>query len=250
MTVANPRTCLDLCQRAAIECGVASNTAIATALPTIIGATGSLGRVVNWVGDAWTDIQMDRDDWDWMRSSQILGNGVSFTTIAGQFSYPLGTGAGTVGVTAANFGKWDRETFWSYTTANGFADEINLGEVPFDVWRATYMSNANRNVRTRPMAFAVGPDQSINLGPNVNALYTVTGDYFVAPTEMTVDADIPTGLPLRFYMLIVYRAMIKYGEYEAAPEVVQRGTEENAGMYAQLLGARAPRISWGGGALA
>lgn len=229
-----------------MECGVASNAAIATALPTVVGASGSTGRVVNWINDAWTDIQMDHDDWDFMRSSKILGQGVSFTTIAGQASYPLGTGAGTVGVAVDNFGKWDRETIWNYTTAVGFSDEINMDEIPFDVWRSTYMSNANRNVRTRPVAFAVGPDQSLCLGPNVNANYTVTGDYFVAPTEMVADTDIPVGIPTRFHMLIVYRAMMKYGGYESAPEVYQRGSQENDGMYAQLQTVRAPRIGWGG----
>lgn len=229
-----------------MECGVASNQAITIALPTVVGATGSLGRIVNWINDAWTDVQMDHDDWDWMRSSNILGAGVSFATVNGQASYPLGTGAGTVGVATDSFGKWDRETFWSYTTLVGFADEIELGEVPFDVWRSTYMSNANRNVRTRPVAFAVGPDQSVNLGPNVNANYTVTADYFVAPTEMVADTDVPTGLPVRFHMLIVYRTMMKYAGYESAPEVMQRGQSEAAGMYAQLQAVRAPRIGFGG----
>lgn len=241
---------LQLSQRAAVECGVASRTAITTALPTVVGATGSYGRIVNWVSDALSDILMDRDDWDFMRSSQILGAGVSFQTINGQASYPLGAGPGTVGVAANSFGKWDRETLWNYTTASGFANEVAMAEVTFDQWRAGYMSNANRNVRTRPMVFAVGPDQSICLGPPPNALYTITGDYFMAPIDMVADTDIPLGLPIRFHMLIVYRAMIKYGGYESAPEVYQRGTEENAGMYAQLLAARAPRISWGGGALA
>lgn len=251
MSTSNPVNFLDLCRRAAVECGVASNSAIATALPTVVSATGSLGRIVNWVSDAWTDIQMDMDgSWDWMRSSQILGQGVSFQTIAGQFTYPLGGGAGTVGVAVDDFGKWDRDTVWSFTTSNGFNDEINLAEVSFDTWRASYMSNANRNVRSRPVVFAVGPDQSLCLGPNVNGDYTVTADYFVAPTDMVADADIPIGLPKRFYMLPVYRCMIKYGGYEAAPEVSQRGTEENAGMYSQLTMARAPRISWGMGALA
>lgn len=237
---------LQLAQRAAVECGVASNTAIVTAMPTTIGATGSLGRIVNWINDSWTDIEMDQEDWDWMRSSQILGAGVSFQTIAGQASYPLGTGPGTVGVDPELFGKWDRETVWSFTTANGFRDEINLGEFTFDQWRSVYMSNANRDVRSRPQAFAVGPDQSLCLGPNVNSNYTVTADYFVAPSVMVADTDIPVGLLSRFHMLIVYRTMLKYGGYESAPEVYERGKKEGDGMYAQLMSVRAPRMTFGG----
>lgn len=254
MSIGNPANYLDLCQRACVECGVAPNVAVATALPTVTGATGSLGRVVNWVGDAWSDLQMEHDDWQWMRSTQIFGQGISFPTIAGQFHYPLGTGAGTVGVEVADFGKWVEEdpdgsgsSFWNYTTAGGVAhDEIQMPVIPFGYWRNTYMQGANRDVRSRPLVVAVGPDQSVNLGPNVTADYTVTGDFFVAPSNMEVDADIPVGLPARFWMLIVYGCMKKYGGYESAPEVYTRGVEEYADMYAQLTAVRAPKISWSG----
>lgn len=237
---------LQLCQRAIVECGVASNQAATVALPTVVGANGSVGRIVNWVNDAWTDVQMDHDDWDWMRSSNILGAGIAFTTVPGQASYPLGVGVGKIGVDPELFGKWDRETFRDQTTATGFLNETFLDEIPFDSWRNSYMLGAMRNVQTRPVAIAVGPDQSLNLGPPPNGQYTITGDYFVAPTEMAADTDLPVGLPTRFHMLIVYRTMMKYGGYESAPEVYQRGSEENAGMYAQLQAVRAPRISFGG----
>jgi hypothetical protein len=237
---------LQICQRAAVECGVASGTAIQTALPTVVGATGSLGRIVGWVNDAWTDIQMDHDDWGWMRSSNILGSGIAFQTVGGQASYPLGTGPGTVGVAVEAFGKWDRETFRNYTTSVGFLNEIYMDTIPFDSWRNSYMYGAQRTVKTRPVAIAVGPDNSLNLGPPPNDQYTITGDYFVAASEMVLDTDVPVGLPTRFHNLIWYRTMMKYGRYESAPEVWERGSEENAGMYAQLQALRAPRVSFGG----
>lgn len=237
---------LQIAQQAAIQCGVASGSAITTALPTVTGATGSLGRIVGWVNDGWTDIQMDHDDWDWMRSSNLLGAGVSFQTIAGQASYPLGTGPGTVGVDVEAFGKWDRETFRNFTTATGFINENYLDEIPYDRWRDGYMYGAQRTVKTRPVAVAIGPDQSVCLGPPPNDQYTITADYFVAPQVMLTDTDVPLGLPSRFHMLIVYRVMIKAGQYESAPELTARGEQENAGMYAQLMALRAPRMSFGG----
>src|SRR5258708_2358586 len=189
---------------------------------------------------------MDHSDWDWMRSSNLLGAGVSFATVAGQASYPLGTGAGTAGVAVDSFGKWDRETFRNFTTATGFINENYLDDIPFDSWRDSYMYGAQRNVQTRPVAIAVGPDQSLNLGPPPNGQYTITGDYFVAPTEMVLDTDVPVGLPTRFHMLIVYRTLMKYAGYESAPEVYQRGMEENRTMYAQLQALRLPRMTFGG----
>lgn len=237
---------LTLAQIAAVQCGVASSQAIQTALPTTVGATGSLGRIVGWVNDAWTDIQCDHEDWTWMRSSNLLGAGVSFQTLAGQASYPLGLGPGTVGVDVNAFGKWDRETFRNFTTTSGYVNEMFLDEIPYDEWRDSYMFGAMRNVQTRPVVCAVGPDQSLCLGPPPNGLYTVTADYFVAPSVLVADTDVPIGLPTRYHMLIVYRVMMKCGGYESAPELYQRGAEENGGMYAQLMSVRAPRASFSG----
>ncbi len=257
-------TFLQLCQRAAVECGVASNTPIQTALPTTVGATGSLGRIVGWINDGWTDIQMDSDEWTWMRSSNLLGGGISFQTIAGKPSYALGltggsgdftadfgpdfgaTIGGTVGVDPEKFGKWDRDTFRCFPTAVGFRGEMFLDEIPYDAWRDSYMLGAMRSVQTRPVVIAVGPEETLCLGPPPNDQYTITGDYWVAPSVMVNDADIPVGLPTRFHMLIVYRTMIKYAGFESAPEVFERGSRENDGMFAQLLAARAPRMAWGG----
>lgn len=232
---------LALVNSAILNCGVSGGP-----LTTTAGQTGSLGRMVSWVGDSWNEIQTEHDDWDWMRSSNLLGAGASFVTVAGQASYQLGTGAGTVGVAVDSFGKWDQTTFRAYTTTVGTNDEQFLDEIPYDVWRDAYMLGALRSVQTRPVAVAVGPDQSVNVGPPSNGLYTVTADYFVAPSVMTQDADVPTGLPLRFHMLIVYKAMTKYAGYESAPEVFSRGNSEYNLMFNQLEGARLPQISFAG----
>lgn len=232
---------LALSNSAILNCGVSGGP-----LTTTAGQTGSLGRIVAWIGDSFNELQTTHDDWDWMRSSNLLGAGASFATVAGQASYPLGTGAGTVGIAVDSFGKWDVETFRCYTTSVGTNDEQFLDEVPFDVWRDDYMLGANRSVQTRPVAIAVGPDQSLNVGPPSNGLYTVTGDYFVAPSLMTADADVPTGLPLRFHMLIVYKAMKKYAFYESAAEVLSRANAEYGPMMNQLEGARLPKLAFAG----
>ena len=215
-------------------------------MTTTSGAIGSHARIVNWIGDAWNEIQTAHDDWDWLRSSSILGGGISFTTTSGLATYPLGTGAGTVGVLADNFGKWDRETFRCFTTTAGNINEIFVDHVPYDTYRDAYIFGAMRQVTTRSIAFAVGPDQSINLGPPPTSQYTITGDYWQAPSLMSGDTDVPTGLPLRFHMLIVYLTMMKYGRYESAMEVYQRGMEEYNKMYSQLEAARMPKITWAG----
>ena len=105
---------------------------------------------------------------------------------------------------------------------------------------------AMRNVTTRPMVVAVGPDQSICFGPPSDGLYTLSGDYYTAPTVMVADDDEPTGLPARYHMLIVYKTMIKYAGYESAPEVYSKGDMETKKMMSELEAARLTAASFAG----
>ena len=74
---------LQLAQRACVECGVASNQAITTALPTVVGATGSTGRVVNWINDAedivtWENNAHDVVEWSGAGYVMNLQDGSEF----------------------------------------------------------------------------------------------------------------------------------------------------------------------------
>lgn len=231
---------LALVQRLQIECGVSGT------ITTTVGLVGSQARLVTWAGQAWTEIQTRHDDWGWMRSSNALGAGASFPTVAGQAVYKLGTGAGTIGILAANFGKWDRETFRNYTTAASTSDEIVLDNIRYDIWRDIYFLGANRTVKTRPISVAIAPDNSLCMGPPSNGNYTTTADYFIAPTTMSADTDTPTGLPNQFHMAICYLAMTYYAGYEAAPEVMQRGQYGYEKLMAELEAMRLPQISFAG----
>lgn len=229
-----------LCQRLMLECGISGT------LASTLNQTGEFNRVVTWIDQAWNDLQTKHDDWDFMRSSNVLGQGASFATVAGQAAYPLGTGVGTVGILADNFGKWDVETFRCYTTSVGTNDEIELDHIPYDSWRDAYMLGSLRQVQTRPVAVAIGPNKSVCVGPPSNGLYTVTGDYFTAPAVMAADTDVPTGLPKQFHILIVANAMLDYSGYEAAPEVMTRAQNRRTQMLAQLEGTNMPQMEFAG----
>lgn len=207
--------------------------------------TGEFQRVTTWVNQAWLELQLDRPNWDWLRSSQLLGNGVSFATVAGQAEYPLGTGAGTVGVAAADFASWVPRSFRDQTTTNGVYDQIPLSWISYDAWRDGYSMGAQQTVQTRPVAIAVGPNNSICVGPWPTATYTLTGDYWRAPSQMEVSADTPTYLPSQYHMAIVYRAMTYYGGYEAAPEVLQRGDAGYRMIMRRLTNLRGGMITAG-----
>lgn len=194
--------------------------------------------MVDWVNSAWMEIQGAHRDWGWMRTS------ASFVTVASQATYALGTGAGTVGVAAASFGSWDKETFRCYLTATGTSDEAYLPFMDYEAWRNLYQFGSGRTATNRPVVFTVTPAKSIGLGSVPLVGYTITGDYFAAPTEMAADADVPT-LPVQFAMVIVYRAMMMYGAFEAAPEVYQRGELDYKKLMRRMANDRLPNVSMG-----
>lgn len=181
-------TRLELVQRLAQEAGIEAPTATTS-------QTGESLRLVNWIDQAWSEVQSKRQDWRWMRASNILGSGVSFTTTSGTSYYTLGTGPGTVGVAADNFTAWVKDSFRNYTTTVGFTNEIFMDPIHFDEWRNSYMYGAMRNVRTRPVAVAIGPNNEVCVGPPPTSDYTITGDYYMAPSAMASDSATPTGLP-------------------------------------------------------
>lgn len=239
---------LSLVQRAMVE-GAASGSITTTA-----NESGEAQRFINWVTSAWNDLQTIHDDWKWMRSSYILaasgdstdGPGLSFTTVAGQAVYQNGTAPGQTGIDPDTFQKWVRGSFWCYPTATGYTAETQLDLVDFDAWRSTYMLGANRDVQTRPVAMAEGPDFSICLGPPPAVGYTVTGDYYRAPSQMSADSDTPTGLPGAQHMIIVWKALLDYGGYEAASDVYQRAESHYESMLSQLEILRLPEVGFAG----
>jgi hypothetical protein len=227
---------LQLVQRLWLEAGVSGTS---PGLSTVAGQTGELGRLVTWTNEAWKDIQSAHDDWGWMRAS------ASFATVSSTSSYPLGTGAGTVGVATASFGKWIPTTGRCYVTSAGVSSEAFLDVIPlYDDWKNAYFFGAARYTTSRPTVLAIAPDKSICLGPVPGAGYTVTLDYFSAPTDLTADADIPA-LPTKFHMAIVYRALMFYGAYEVAPEAYQRGELEFKKLMERMTADRLPPVTWG-----
>ncbi len=55
---------LELCQAVARDSGTVSDL---TAPSTVASQTGRLLRIVNWTAEAYEHIQLERDDWRWLR---------------------------------------------------------------------------------------------------------------------------------------------------------------------------------------
>lgn len=221
-------TLLQLCQRLQLEVGMTTSP-----MASAIGQTGEAARFVAWIQSAWMDIQAEHQDWQWMRKP------ASFVTVAGQASYTLAQ----IGLT--DFGMWAKDTFRNYPTAVGNIGEIFMTPIDYSAWYDSYQYGALRFTQSRPLQFTVMPDKGIGLGPAPAAGYTITADYYSAPSEMPADATIPA-LPVQFHMAIVYRAMMSYGGVYAAQEAYQRGETEFNKIMRRVAMDRLPQLMLGG----
>jgi hypothetical protein len=219
-------TFVQLVQRLRRRCRVAGAGNIPV---TLTNQNEEISRLIDFINEAWLDIQNAREDWQWMRST------CSFTTIQGQATYTP-TQAGLI-----DWGNWTRDTWRSYYTTTGTRGEILMDYIDYEDWRNLYQFGATRVSYSQPFVITITPDKQLGLGPVPLSGYTVTGDYFTVPTLLVDDTDTPT-LPSRFQMAIVYRAMMFYGVSEAAPEVYQEGKEEFDRMMMRLTLNQMPDV--------
>ncbi len=224
-------TFLQLVQRLRSECGVPG-----TGPTSVISQTGEMERLVNWISQAYQEIQLARRDWEWLRKS------TSFNTVAHKQSYHPTNVSPDIALT--DFSHWRNDSFWIYLTSAGKSTETSLGQCEYDSFRNLYLMGAGTITYGQPSILAVGPDDSLVLGPNPDGIYTITAEYYTTPQVLALDSDVPT-MPVRFHMAIVYRAMWKYGMFNAAIELVQHGEKECSKMFTRMEADLAPAIYWG-----
>jgi len=201
---------------------------------TTLNASGTWGRLCMWIDDAWSDIQQSHENqWRFMR------NGFSFdaTPFVGAYT-PAQAGI-------ADFAKWRLGTVRAYLKSQGIGDEQYLSVMSYDDFRNLYLYNTSRTTYSRPIEVSQTPDQKLIVGLAPDDVYVISGDYQRSVQSLTQDADIPT-MPERFHRMIVYKAMMSYGAFEAANEVYERGKSQYLTMMSKLKINQLPSIQRGG----
>ena len=177
---------LDLCQRLVQETGIADDGPA-----TVTGQTGDMGRLVNWINDAWLKIQSMRADWNW-----AWGTGTA-TLTAGTYTITLPSTVETIKRVSLGQSYLQSEDY------NDFADayrEIQEGD---------------------PSVWSIRPDGVLVFNAKPTENKTVTYESFATPSKMVATTDAPA-LPERYHMLIVYEALRSYAQFDEAPELEKR----------------------------
>lgn len=232
-------TYLELCQSLRQEC----YTSYSNQPTTVVGQTGAMANVVTWISKSYKDIQLRYSNWRWMRSNFTVN------TVASTDSYAYAACTDTkTSAAISRFANWwahdSADPFKCYLTSGGVAGQQWLSYVPYEDFRARYKFGVQQSMTGQPCYVSVDDDEKIVIGPNPDAIYTISGSYQRGPQILAVDADEPD-MPSRFHDLIVYWAMQRYAIKAVAPEVLARANLEGGRILRALEQSQLPQMRLG-----
>jgi len=185
---------LALFSRAVKEAGIAGNPPT-----TVINQSNRRLNMVNWVSQAYEDIQLMRPNWNFM------WNEFAFNIVVGQRDYL----ASNVGI--SDLKLWDHGSFLMYETALDENDQNEMLYKIYSRWRGEHRRGMNARPTDRPQNFTILPNNQIRFEPAPDKVYTIDGEYKRSTQVLLGNDDVPTNLPNDFHMIIVWRALHYYG---------------------------------------
>lgn len=220
---------LELCQKLRQEAGISG-----TGPTSVLNQSGEMKRIVDWIARAYEDVQNAEGQWNFLRRD------FTFPTIQGVQAYT----ADSVGLPEHE--SWLDQSFRVYLTEMGYDDEVWIKYWPWESFRDAYIRSGNRDTVGRPIAWTIRPeDQAVMLWPLPDLDYTIVGEYMRRPAVMAASVDVPL-FPRQFHDVLMWRALMWYGNYESAPELYATGRGEFERMMNRLRRDQLPQITLGG----
>lgn len=223
---------LAIAQRVFRESGRGGNVPL-----TSVGAQSDVARVFDAVSDAYRDIQQMPQAWGWMARS-----GVGTVNNVGGMRY-----------TGAMLGLLDFGRFRPHR--GGGLDEAYTVRAfdpaaPAAVWALRWVPE-DQFVRIAmdipaaagaPQLWSISRAGELLVAPTPDRDYSVKVDYIVADESLSTDSATPS-MPAEHHVLIVWMALERVGEYDAAAEVVMRARRYSEQALNALLARHGARIS-------
>lgn len=201
-------TFLELCQTLRREVGAAG-----TGPANVEGQTGEYARLIEWVRNAWLRIQERHERWRFAWAEGTLEVEPAFR------EYDLPAEVAVVDYDALYLG------------------ETKLTVVDWRQFREDFREPSGAQIRR----VSFSPDGKLRLEAFPTATGVVSFEYWREPQRLQSNNDTPR-CPEPYQLAIVYAAMVQYGLYENAPEVVQQAQANYAGVYQELVNRELPAV--------
>tara|TARA_R110002049_G_scaffold25294_2_gene88914 strand:- start:1227 stop:1889 length:663 start_codon:yes stop_codon:yes gene_type:complete len=197
---------IQLVNSLSIEASIAGN-----GVTTTNSQSGENQRLVSWIDQAYEDIQTEYADWKFLKAKSSFDTQVGVNIIQ----------------PAGDLNVWDIERIFG---PNGEPMPVEISE------EVDYF--IDETITGEPTKFILQDDNTLMAYPKPETVKTFTYSYFKSPHIMTADTDTPA-FPAQFHRAIVGRALIYYGNFELAPEMIQQGTFIYQSVYHKLLANQA-----------
>lgn len=204
---------------------------------TVISQSGMNARLVNWIQTAYEDVQSEHETWFFRREPFTFPT-IILTQNYSKSSIPLPN----LAAFRVNPDPNRLSGICMYASADA-NDETDLSYVPWDRYRETYQFGSFRNQIERPTVCTLQPDTSLEIWPSPDAVYTVSGEYYLNTQVMVANDDEPI-FP-DYHMIIVWKALMYYGAFEGAPEVYAHGQNQYDLLLSKLEITQLPKMSYG-----
>ncbi len=231
-------TYLQLCRRLARACGMTSSGNIPIAVKN---QTGNLLDAVDWIADAYTELQAENPYFRWLLSRFTVN------TVASTDSYAPGSCTDSrLSATISRFSSWNLADWKNrpkcYLTSGGIGAQYHLQFIDWETFCSLY--RIGNITEAAPVHITIDPQDNIVLGPTPNDIYTVTGEYRMSAQVLADNDDTPE-MPSDFHMLIVYDAMRKYAGDQASQEAMARAINEGGRLRSALMINQLPKFRSG-----
>lgn len=191
---------LELVQALHAECGAAGVEPSA-----VTNQQGEAQRLVNWIQRADLRIKNKWINWKFHR--------VAFTT-----ANTTTQGVDTLAA-PATVKTWDLKTF--KIIYPGQTEEYPLEAVEFENVKGQILDD-NEGPIGRVI---IMPNNDLRFEPVPDGVYTILGDYYKKPIQLTDNGDV-SDIPAEYHeSVILGRALMFYGNFENAPEIRKQGQE-------------------------
>jgi hypothetical protein len=185
-------------------------------------ATGDDRRIIDACIDEWRDIQLEPYQWRWMRRSARV-------------TLPLQMSHTTASLGLSRMARPKRQNDDYFVTAALESDptrEWQVREVSWDWFRQNLIVNTPASGPAQFWSWS--PERELYVGPTPDQSQLLRLDYFVKPQELAADADTPE-MPEEYHMLIVWRALMSIGVFDAANEIYVRARDGADAMMDRLI---------------
>lgn len=201
---------------------------------TVVNQRGISKTLVDWISQAWIEIQESRDNWEW------LWREFTFDTTADIRDYDPVADIGL-----STFSRWDTNAFRIYLTSDGAAAEGRLRYIEYPKWRSIYRRGMTAVESNAPVRCTVLPDEKLRIDPAPNGIYTVSGEYYVVPVQLVANTDTPA-IPPEYHMAIVYKALQYYASFYESPSLYNSAVVNYDRIMRPLLRKKLPQFDIAG----